>query len=86
MKKYYQIVTVNTRTNEEWLDWEGADFEEAIVQKQKATSDFDHYLTEREKKERIIECRLYNFPDDVDFDDKDSIVNAICDATGFDEF
>lgn len=63
---------------DEWQSYLGNDLEEAKkALEELSTSDDKHYYTEG---------RIYEIEDDVDVDDEDELINAICDCYGFDTF
>lgn len=63
----------------------GPDYKKAICACDEALSNWER-LDYRDKKESAIEGRIYEIPDDTDINDGDEIINAICDACGYDTF
>ena len=43
-------------------------------------------LTDYDKKQTEIECRVYSIDDDVDINDIDELTNALVECTGYDLF
>lgn len=87
--KIYEVTTVNLMTNgelgDEYQSYLGFDFDSALTAKSKALDDYDR-LSDYDKKRCIVECRVYNVPDDVNVNDEDDITEAICECIGYDEF
>ena len=81
--KYYQIVII--RGNDEFTEWEGANYETACKMKEKALNAYDS-LTAYDQKDSTLECRVYDLPDDIDINDEDAVFDAICDCIGYDNF
>lgn len=86
--KYYQIVEVDTQTNEEWEMWHGTHCIDAVLTNEKeiAKINFDKYHTSKEKSHRTLEFRVYEIPDDTDLTDKMEIAEALCECGGYDDF
>ena len=71
MLKYYAVIT-NT-DNDEWTEYEGVNLKEAK----------QAYNRAKLQTAYNIEIREYELPDDTDINDRDELVNAICDAIGY---
>lgn len=82
--KYYEIVTI--KNGDEYPEYEGLDLETALEAKAEALRYFEEGLTEHDKKNRSIECRVYDLPDDTDFSDKMEVADAICNCVGYNNF
>lgn len=82
--KYFEIVTITA--TQEFTEWEGFDFATALREKEKALDYFGRGLTEHDRKDRSIECRVYTIPEDTDLSDKMEIADAICNCAGYDIF
>lgn len=80
--KYYQIGT--TSNGDEYVSYEGASLEEA----KKALED-ERYAFENlhpyDKKRTEVWGRVYDLPDDVNLNDEDELINAICDCLGYND-
>lgn len=90
--KYYEVaeITLNLNskgyeTGDEESSYMGPDYKKAICVCDEALSNWER-LDYRDKKESAIEGRIYEIPDDTDINDKDEIINAICDACEYDTF
>lgn len=79
MKYYTATSTTKNGTGDEFDTYAGLDKEKAI---DAAKRDWIH-LTDREKRSTIIEVREYDLPDDIDINDEDELVNAMCDCCGY---
>ena len=82
--KFYEVVTARKDGYDEWTEYEGFDREKALKALEDAKWAFETYSTAKEKKNQYVECRVYELPDDIDINDKDEIINAICECTGYD--
>lgn len=90
--KYYEVAEITLNLNskgyemgDEESSYMGPDYKKAICACDEALSNWDR-LDYRDKKENAIEGRIYEIPDDTDINDEDEIINAICDACGYDTF
>lgn len=90
--KYYEVTDITLNLNskgyergDEECSYMGPDYKKAICACDEALSNWEH-LDYRDKKESAIEGRIYEIPDDADINDEDEIINAICDACGYDTF
>lgn len=81
--KMYQVVTIVR--NDEFEDYRGNSYEEALKAKHKALFDYEH-SSPNDKKYQSVECRVYDIPDDTDIFDNDSVINAMVDCIGYDLF
>ena len=81
--KLYEVVTA-TKTGDEWTEYEGFDRAKALEALEEAKWNFEKYSTAKEKENEYVECKVYDIPDDIDINDKNEIINAICDCTGYD--
>ena len=85
--KFYQIVTIDLKNNEpvdEFTEWEGFDYEEALRQKEKAEQAFSS-LSAYDKKHKSLESRVYDL-ELTENPDSDEINDAIIDSIGYNSF
>lgn len=90
--KYYEVAEITLNLNskgyemgDEESSYMGPDYKKAICVCDEALSNWER-LDYRDKKESAIEGRIYEITDDTDINDKDEIINAICDACEYNTF
>lgn len=90
--KYYEVTGITLNLNskgyergDEECSYMGSNYKKAICACDEALSNWER-LDYRDKKESAIESRIYEIPDDTNISDEDEIINAICDACGYDTF
>lgn len=68
---YY--ATISSTNLDEQTEYEGIDIKKAIQAYERAIN----------YTQRNVEIRVYTLPDDTDINDRDELINAICDAMGY---
>ena len=68
----YYVVCVSANFDE-WTEYEGLDFNEALRAYDRATAYTCH----------DVEIRAYELPDDTDINDRDELINTICECVGY---
>lgn len=81
--KVYQVVTI--KGCDEYLSFIGTDYSRAVEFKEKEMTAFKN-LSDFDKKQTEIECRVYSIDDNVDINDIDELTNALVECTGYDMF
>lgn len=71
MTYYATITATNT---DEWTEYEGIDLNEALRAYERATAYTAHN----------VEVRAYELPDDTDINDRNELIDAICECVGYD--
>lgn len=83
----YVVEEFNIRKNGEIGDgfdkYFGFDFSKALETYENLKSDYER-LSEEEKRNETFELQVYRIPNDIDLEDENEIINAMCDSTGYD--
>lgn len=83
----YQVVEISNGTMiEEWQEYLGTDFSKAKEIKEQLLNQNEKHLTKREKAIYQIEGRIFEFPDNIDFNDEDALTDALCEYSDYDTF
>lgn len=80
--KYFQVGT--TSNGDEYVSYEGTSLEEAKKALEDERYAFEN-LHSRDKKYTEVWGRVYDLPDDVNLNDEDELINAICDCLGYND-
>lgn len=81
--KLYQVVAI--KGCDEFLSYCGTEYSRALEFKKQEMNAYEK-LTDFDKKQTEIECRVYSIDDDVDINDIDELTNALIECTGYDLF
>ena len=90
--EYYEVVDITLNLNSKGNEmgdgddlYMGTDYKKALCACEEALYNWGR-SDRRDQKKSAIEGRIYDIPDDTDINDEDEIINAICDACGYDTF
>lgn len=85
--KIFEVTTVSIRQNGEYGDehqsYLGFDLEEATDAKEQALINYAN-ASSRDQAQSVVEARVYEIADDTDINDRDAIIEAMCECSGYD--